>query len=101
VEAAVIVKSFQLEVWANQLRRRKRGMFIHEEGVYVTPAQLGAAAKLLREAAPSVCNGDVQERPGFIERQAQGDPSVLVFQIGILPSTTYRIHRRGRVEAGS
>lgn len=83
---------------ADALKRRKSGMWLNGANVYVTPGQLEAAARLLRDAEPSVCNGDVQERPGFIERDAQDDPKALVFQVGILPSTTYRIYARGRVE---
>lgn len=63
----------------------------------VSAAQLDAAAQILREADPSVCNGISQERPGWIDAKDQEDESVLVFRLGILPSITFRIDRKGNV----
>lgn len=98
----MLVHSRLLDGYAQAMRRRKRGMWIGPsalERVYLTASQASTAARLLREAEPSICNGDVQERPGFIEPERQDDPSVLVFSIGVLPSTEYRIDRRGRVRS--
>jgi hypothetical protein len=93
----VIVHSDQLTEAAATVRRRKRPQRIPAEGVVVNAPQLDAAAQLLRDAEPSICNGDVQERPGFIEWRQQEKPAVLVFEVGILPSITYRIDRKGNV----
>ena len=94
----MIVNSTQLEKAADTLRRRKCRRRIPAIDMEVTASQMAAAAKILREAEPSVCNGSVQERPGFLERAVQELPEVLVFQVGILSSTLYRIDRRGRIE---
>jgi hypothetical protein len=93
----MIVSSATLTAGAATVRKRKRPQTIHAEGVTVTAAQLDTAARILREADPSIANGIKTERPGFIERRSQGDPEVLVFRMGILPSTEYRIDRRGSV----
>jgi hypothetical protein len=64
---------------------------ILRNGVKANARQLRKAADLLREgeAEPSAW----EERPGFIEASKAED--ILVFSIGILPSTTYRINREG------
>lgn len=65
-------------------------------GVKANAAQLKKAAQLLRDSDPSICNGIVAERLGWIDSVAQElGTGVLVFEIGILPSTTYRIDRKG------
>lgn len=65
--------------------------------VTVSAEQLETAARLLRDADPSICNGNVAERPGFIMRAHQTDPQVLVFTIGILPAEQHRINRAGEL----
>lgn len=67
-------------------------------GVEVTRAQLQKAAEILRDGPQPVCNGIKDDMPGFIHREQQTGRS-LVFQVGILPSRTYRIDRVGRARA--
>lgn len=93
----MLVNSRQLEAAAATVRKRRRPQMIHAEGVAVNAAQCEAAARILREAEPCVANGDVSERPGFIDRNDQGDPAVLVFRMGILPSYRYEIDRSGAI----
>lgn len=64
---------------------------------YVNSTQLLTAAKILAAASPAVCNGRAEERPGYLSQDA--DSGVLVLTIGILSTDTYRINRRGKVEA--
>lgn len=64
-------------------------------GVRANAAQLKKAAQLLRDSDPSICNGIVAERPGWIESDSQETDDVLVFEIGILTKETYRIDRKG------
>lgn len=96
----MLVNSKQLTDAAATVRKRKRPQMIHAEGVVVTARQCETAARLLREAEPSICNGDVQERPGFIDRDQQSDPNVLAFTVGIIPRTRYRIARNGELLDG-
>lgn len=92
----MLVNSKQLDDAAEEIIRRGRSQVIPKVGKLVNAAQMRTAARLLREAQPSVCNGIKEERPGFIESE-QPDPNTLAFTVGILPSTTYRINRRGNV----
>jgi hypothetical protein len=99
-EDLLCVSSAQLDKSAEVIRKRKSGpMTIPALGIEVSAAQLDTAAQILRDAEPSVCNWDVQERPGFIHADRQDDPNVLVFDVGILPSTAYRIDRKGHAKA--
>lgn len=71
-------------------------------GVVVSANQLETAAMLIARAEPSVVTSprsmrSVEERPGYIDAQRQDDPNVLTLDIGILPSTQYRIDREGKV----
>jgi len=92
----LLVSSATLTAAAETMR--KAGDDLREvrgEGVYVSAAQLEEAARLLREAEPSICNGLRQERPGFIDGEEQDVEDVLVFRLGILPTETYLIPREG------
>lgn len=94
----MLVSSKVLVAAAEELRSDGSTHRALKNGVIVTPAQLDTAAKILRDAEPSICNGNVQERPGFIEPEQQDDDQQeLIFVMGILPSATYRIDREGRV----
>ena len=64
-------------------------------GVKVTPAQLRKTAQILSDGPQPFCNGIKSNMPGFIDRDAQTGQS-LVFKVGIIPSTTYRIDKLGR-----
>lgn len=64
-------------------------------GVPVTAAQLRKAAEILRDGPQPMCNGQQSNMPGFIHRDQQIGKS-LIFQVGILPSKTYRIDKLGR-----
>lgn len=64
-------------------------------GVVVTAAQLRKAAEILRDGPQPVANGIKSNMPGFIDREAQPRNGSLVFNVGILPSRTYRITKRG------
>lgn len=64
-------------------------------GVVVTAAQLRKAGEILRDGPQPVANGTKANMPGFIDREAQPRNGSLVFQVGILPSRTYRITKRG------
>lgn len=91
-----MVNAKMLTAAAEQMRTDKTPTrTIPGVGVEVSSAQLEAAAKLIGDADPSVCNGNVQECPGFIQRAHQADPKVLVLTIGILPATTHHIDRAG------
>lgn len=90
------VNSQQLDDAVKDCKRPRK---IPRVGVTVSASQLRTAARLLREAEPTICNGQVSERPGFISAARQDDPKVLLFEVGIIPSTDYRIDRRGRVLA--
>ena len=92
----MIVNSKQLDNAADEIGEGARKT---KEGVLVTAAQLRTAARILREAEPSVCNGLSAERPGFIEAEDQDDPDVLVFQMGILTGASYRIRPDGSIDA--
>lgn len=94
----MIVNSKQLTAAAATIRMRHKPMLIPAAAVTVSAAQLDTAARILREAEPCIANGDVAERPGFIEKERQDDPKVLVFQMGILPTTEYRISRGGEIQ---
>lgn len=105
----MIVNSAQLTIAADLIRERNEPhVVIRVEGVAVSAAQLDTAARILREAEPSIITNatglrsgtvsyDPQERPGYIDAAQQDDPEVLVFTVGILPSTEYRIARDGAV----
>lgn len=69
---------------------------ILRNGAKANAAQLKKAAQLLRDAEPSICNGIVAERPGYIDRDKQED-GLLVFEVGILPTDTYKIDSEGRL----
>lgn len=103
----MLVTSKQMEGAAAEIRRRKRGpQVIPAEDVTVSAAQCDTAARLLREADPCVIRSPkryagTNERPGFIEHEAQTDSEILVLQIGIIPSTTYHIDRQGEVVSQS
>lgn len=58
--------------------------------------QLRKAAQLLRDAEPSICNGLSAERPGYIDRDKQ-EEGLLVFEVGIIPTDTYKIDSEGRL----
>lgn len=64
-------------------------------GVTVTSAQLRAAGEALRDGPQPVCNGLRSNMPGFIDRKAQPRNGSLVFTIGVLPSRTLRITKKG------
>jgi hypothetical protein len=102
----MLVNSETLLGAAAIVRKLKKGPQKLAEGPCVSAAQLETAARILQEAEPSVitaASGPVQmtlnkpeERPGFIEERAQRDPQILTFVVGILPSTTYDIDRKGK-----
>lgn len=96
----MIVSSKLMARAAAEVRERDDGpQVLKEEGVAVSAEQCEAVARILRDADPCVCNGLAAERPGFIEgvNQDPERPDVLVFQLGILPATEYRIARDGEV----
>lgn len=94
----MIFDSKQLEDAAKRIRDNDwPSGVIAVENIEVSAAQLETAARILKGAEPSICNRNVSERPGFIERDQQEQPSVLVFEMGILPSATYRIDREGEI----
>jgi hypothetical protein len=64
-------------------------------GVVVTAAQLRKAGEILRDGPQPVANGIEAKMPGFIDRMEQPRNGSLVFTVGILPSRTYRITKRG------
>ena len=88
----LMVNSRQLSAAAETVRRRRKPQVIPTVGVRVTARQLDAAAGVLRAAEPTVCNGNVSERPGFIVLDR---PGILAMDVGILPSTRYRFDSRG------
>ena len=90
----MIVDSKQLDAAADSVGD---GVRKTSNGVPVTAAQCKTAARILREAEPSVCNGIAAERPGFIEPEDQ-EKGLLVFQMGILTGATYRIRPDGSIE---
>lgn len=102
----MLVDSKALEKGAAQLREQGKAVAELRNGVPVSPEQLDTAARILREAEPSVitsASGPVevtlnkpQERPGYIEETRQKNPEVLVFDVGIL-GDTYFIDRKGEV----
>lgn len=94
----ILVSSIQLERAADEIAaHNRRPRLIPSEGVTVSASQMRTAAKIIREAEPSVANGKVSERPGFIEDTDQDDPLVLVLRVGILSTELHRIDRRGNV----
>lgn len=94
----MMVDSHQLAAAAEQIRARGVLAVANTEGVLLTAAQCDAAATILREAEPSICNGVSAERPGFIEPRAQiGDGlNDLVFEVGILCGEMYAITPTGK-----
>jgi hypothetical protein len=102
----LLVDSAVLEKAATQLREQETQVATLRNGVAVSPDQLETAARILKEAEPSVitsASGPVevtlnkpQERPGFINEGRQKDPEVLVFDVGII-GDTYHINRKGEV----
>lgn len=100
-----IVNSYQLEWSASQLAEDEVRK-LHDPDVAVNAKQLRAACQLLQDAEPSVikaASGPVemtispgpQERPGFIYSGDPERPEILIFSVGVLPSTMYRIDRDG------
>lgn len=82
---------------------RERGMKIGKlppELVPVTPDQLTAAGKILGEGPQPIANGIKSDMPGFIDAELQEASDVLLLQVGILPSKTYRIARDGAYTGG-
>ena len=92
----MLVSSKQLGNAAQAIRERpsETGQI---DGVRVTAEQCEAAAQILREAEPSVCNGISAERPGFIDADYQVEDNVLEFQMGILTGEMYSISMDGDV----
>jgi len=78
---------------------RERGLQVGRlrEPVAVTPEQLETAGRILSDGPQPIANGITADMPGFIDAEQQEHPGVLVFTVGILPSTTYRIDRSGEV----
>lgn len=76
-------------------------------GVVVTAAQCRTAARIIRDADPSVITSasggarvtlnEPVERPAYIDAGRQDDPKVLCLDVGILPTETYRIDRKGTI----
>lgn len=69
-------------------------------GVVVTAAQLRKAGEILRDGPQPEVRlprrlASKSNMPGFIDREAQPRNGSLVFTVGILPSRTYRITKRG------
>lgn len=93
----MIVYAEQLKNAAADMRARgmQRGKL--KEPVPVTPEQLEAAGQILADGPQPICNGIKDQMPGFIEAEQQEQEDVLVFQVGILPSRTYRIAQDGTV----
>lgn len=93
----MLVSSRKLETTANHLVD-KAGIgeleaVILRNGAKANARQLRKAAYLLRDAEPSICNSVKEERPGYIK--VSEDEGILVFSIGILSSSTYKINREG------
>lgn len=95
-DSLLMVTGPQLLDAAEKLGTRKRGTL--RNGVRVTAAQLRKAGEILRDGPQPVCNGIRDDMPGFIHREQQTGKS-LVLQVGILPSSTYRIDAIGRARA--
>lgn len=92
----MLVNSRSLAAAAEEVRARNAGpQYVPAAGVYVTAEQLDTAARLLREAEPSICNGRKSERPGFIHEGSQVALDSLVLDIGILSTERYVIARDG------
>lgn len=90
------VNSAQLEASLAVLKASGgRQRFLRGSGQPITAEQLETAARILRTAEPSICNGVRAECPGFIHADRQEGPDHLVFDVGILPCTTYHIHLSG------
>lgn len=68
---------------------------ILRNGVAVTSAQLRKAGEILRDGPQPIANGIKANMPGFIDRLAQPRNGSLVLHVGILPSRTYRITKKG------
>lgn len=104
----ICIDSMRLLQAAQTIRENQWEYGRFKEGVRASAEQCEKAAELLQDAEPSIITGirgttsgtvnfQPQERPGFIAAEQQDDPQVLVFTVGIIPSTTYRIDRQGRV----
>ncbi len=63
----------------------------------VTAAQFDTAARIIREAEPSVANGVSSERPAFIHADEQDDPESLRLKVGIFSGDEFWIDRSGVV----
>lgn len=100
-DGLLLVSSAVCAEAASRMRAASVGIDVLRDcGVTVSPAQLETMARVLREAEPSVCNGSVAERPGFVAAERQGDdPEVVTFTVGILPSMEYLIERDGSVRS--
>lgn len=112
----MIVNSNQLLKAAATLREQgvaTRKLADAWDNVEVSAAQLETAAGILQDAEPSVITNvrassgsfsnlelnKPQERPGYIssDHQLESHPEILVFVVGILPSTHYYIDREGEL----
>ncbi len=103
----IAVDSRVLAAGAAQMRERDEPTArLTKVDIEVSPAQLDAAARILREGPKSQITSvtgaprgtvdfDPRELPGFIHASRQESPDVLVMDVGILPSKTYRIARDG------
>lgn len=108
----MIASSEVLEKSAERVRNSGRPTLVATDvGKELSAAQCETMARLLKEAEPSVITGghnlppgtvvnQPQERPGFLEKAQQDpdDPEHVVFQVGMLPATLYRIDREGKEE---
>jgi hypothetical protein len=95
----MLVNSKGMKRVAEQIRERGEPQ-VNKDGVRLYSAQCETAARLLRAAGPTICNGRTEERPGWIEPEDQGDdPDVLAFSIGIFAALDYKIDKDGEVLA--
>lgn len=93
----MIVFAQQLLSAAGEMRKGGIKLGLLKEPVAVTPDQLQRAGEILRDGPQPIANGVTADMPGFIEPDSQDSDDVLVFQVGILPATTYKIDRDGRL----
>ncbi len=98
MQSLMCVEAPQLRAAIEQMGDAPSGTL--RNGVVVTSAQLSTAAGLLEDGPQPEIRfprrlRSKSNRPGFIDRKSQPRNGSLVFTVGILPSQTYRITKKG------